>query len=58
MNYEGELPESYASRRRDKKAALKFLKKAMRKRGKREVIVTVRLRSYGAALEELGSGGR
>ena len=40
---------------RDKKAALKFLKKAMRKHGRPDVIVTDRLRSYGAALKEIGN---
>jgi putative transposase len=34
---------------RDKQAALKFLKKVMRKHGRPAVIVTDRLRSYGAA---------
>ncbi len=43
---------------RDKKAALKFLKKAMRKHGRPEVIVTDRLRSYGAALKEIGAAAR
>ena len=37
---------------------LKFLKKAMRKHGRPEVIVTGRLRSYGAALKETGAAGR
>ncbi|MXU66882.1 DDE-type integrase/transposase/recombinase, partial [Oceanomicrobium pacificus] len=39
---------------RDKKAALKFLRKAMRKHGRPKSIITDRLRSYGAALKELG----
>ena len=43
---------------RDKKAALKFLKKAMRKHGQPEIIVTDRLRSYGAALKKIGAEGR
>jgi putative transposase len=38
----------------DKKAALKFLKKTMRKHGNPEVIVTDGLASYGAALKEIG----
>jgi putative transposase len=43
---------------RDKKAALKFLKKAMRKHGRPEVIVTDRLRSYRVALKETGAAKR
>ena len=43
---------------RDKKAALKFLKKTMRKHGRPEVIVTDLLRSYGAALKEIGAAGK
>ncbi len=45
-------------RTRDRKAALKFLKKAMRKHGRPEVVVTDKLRSYGAALRDLGSEDR
>ncbi len=43
---------------RDKKAALKFLKKAMRKHGRPEVLVTDLLRSHGAALKEIGAAHR
>ena len=47
--------ESFVTKIRDKKAALKFLRKAMRKHGKPEVIATDRLRSYRAALKEIGA---
>ncbi len=50
--------ESFVTKTRDKKAALKFLKKAMRKHGRPEVIVTDLLRSYGAALKEIGAADR
>lgn len=43
---------------RDKKAALKFLKKTMRKNGRPEVIVTDGLASYDAALKEIGAADR
>jgi transposase-like protein len=43
---------------RCKKAAQKFLKKAMSKHGRAEVIVTDLLRSYGAALKEIGAADR
>ena len=55
---EGEILESFVTKTRDKTAALKFLKKAMRKYGRQEVIVTDRLRSYGAALKEIGAADR
>lgn len=58
VDHEGEVLESFVTKTRDKKAALKFLKKAMRKHGQPEEIVTDRLRSYGAALRDLGSKGR
>ena len=41
---------------RDRKAALMFIKKAMRRYGRPQEIVTDRLRSYGAALKDLGRG--
>ncbi len=58
VDLEGEVLESFVTKRRDKKAALKFLKKAMRKHGRPEVVVADRLRSYGAALREIGAEDR
>ena len=58
VDHEGEVLESFVTKTRDKKAALKFLKKAMRKHGQPEAIVTDKLRSYGAALKEIGADGR
>jgi putative transposase len=58
VDHEGEVLESFVTKMRDKKAALKFLRKAMRKHGRPEVIVTDRLRSYGAALKEIGAMAR
>ena len=40
--------------KRDKKAALKFMKKAMRRYGSPNEIVTDKLRSYSAATRDLG----
>ena len=56
VDHEGEVLESFVTKTRDKKAALKFLRKAMRKHGRAEAIVTDKLRSYGAALKEIGAG--
>ena len=58
VDHEGEVLESFVTKARDKKAALKFLKKAMRKHGRPDVIVTDRLRSYRAALKEIGAAKR
>ncbi|WP_413243730.1 IS6 family transposase [Sedimentimonas flavescens] len=54
VDHEGEVLESFVTKTRDKKAALKFLRKAMQKHGRPEIIVTDKLRSYGAALRDLG----
>ena len=54
VDHEGEVLESFVTKTRDKKAALKFLKKAMRKHGCPDVFVTDLLRSYGAALKDIG----
>ncbi len=47
--------ESYVTKRRDKKAALKFLRKSLQRHGTTDVIVTDRLASYGAALNALNA---
>ena len=54
VDHQGEVLESYVKKVRDKKAALKFLKKAMRKYGNPDFVVTDGLASYGAALKEIG----
>ncbi len=58
VDHEGEVLESFVTKQRDKKTVSKFIKKAMRKHGRPEVIVTDRLRSYGAALKEIGATDR
>ena len=58
VDHEGEVLESFVTKTRDKKAALKLLRKAMRKHGRPEVIVTDKLRSYGAALKEMDAERR
>lgn len=54
VDHEGEVLEAIVTKRRDRKAALKVLKKLMRRYGRPREIVTDRLPSYGAALKELG----
>ena len=58
VDHEGEVLEAVVTKRRDKQAALKLLKKLMRRYGKPETIVTDKLKSYGAALRELGVSGQ
>ncbi|MEP4336209.1 MAG: IS6 family transposase [Roseobacter sp.] len=58
VDHEGEVLESFVTKTRDKKAALKFLKKAMRKHGCPDVFVTDLLGSYGAALKDIGLANR
>jgi putative transposase len=55
VDHEGEVLESFVTKRRDKKAALRFLRKSLRRHGVAETIVTDRLASYGAALKALGA---
>lgn len=53
-DHEGEVLESFVTKTRDRKAALKFLKKTLKRHGRSAEIVTDRLRSYGAAFKDLG----
>ena len=54
VDHEGEVLEVFATKRRDRKAALSFLKRMLKRYGRTRAIVTDRLRSYGAALRDLG----
>jgi putative transposase len=56
VDHEGEVLESVVTKTRDRKAALKFLKKSMKRHGRPENIVTDGLRTHGAALKDLGRG--
>ena len=58
VDHEGEVLEVFATKRRDRKAALKFVRKAMKRFGRPEVIVTDRLRSYPAAMKIIGNAER
>ena len=55
VDHEGEVLESYVTRSRDKKAALAFMKKALKRHGSPVAITTDALRSYGAAMDQLGN---
>jgi putative transposase len=54
VDHEGEVLEVFATKRRDREAALAFLKRAMKRYGSPQAIVTDRLRSYGAAMKDIG----
>jgi putative transposase len=55
VDHEGEILESYVTKKRDKSAALAFIKKALKRHGRVEKIVVDGLRSYPAAMRELGN---
>ncbi len=50
VDHEGEVLEAFVTKKRDRKAALRFLRRAMKRYGRPEVIVTDRLSSYRAAI--------
>lgn len=58
VDHEGEVLESYVTKKRDKAAALAFLKRALKRHGRAEAIVTDGMRSYPAAMRELGNPER
>ncbi len=58
VDHEGEVLEVFATKRRDRKAALKFLKRTMKRYGRPRSIVTDRLRSYRAAMKVVGVSDR
>ena len=54
VDHEGEVLEVLATKRRDRRVALKFLKRALKCYRQPGTIVTDRFRSYGAALKVIG----
>src|SRR5687768_9871967 len=56
VDHEGEVLESYVTKTRDKAAALTFMKKALKRHGQVIAITTDGLRSYKAAMKDLGCG--
>lgn len=55
VDHEGEVLEVFATKRRDRMAALKFLKRAMKRYGWPKVIVTDRLKLPRAAMKVIGN---
>ena len=55
VDHEGEVLEILVQRRRDKRAAVKLMRKLLRKQGfVPKTVTTDKLRSYGAAFQHLG----
>lgn len=54
VDHEDEVLESFVTKRRDKKAALKFLKKTLNRHSHAAEMVMDRLRSYGVTPKKLG----
>ena len=54
VGHEGEVLEIFTTRRRDRKAALKFLERRMKRYGRPRAIVTEQLRTYRAAMKVIG----
>ena len=55
VDQEGEILENYVTKTRDKKAALRFMRKALKRHGSPDEIATDGLTSYKAAMRELGN---
>jgi len=58
VDHEGEVLESYVSKRRDGKTTLKLIRKSMKRNGQPRIIVTDKLRAYSAAMVIIGNTGR
>jgi putative transposase len=58
VDHEGEVLEAVVTARRDKAAALKLLKRIMKKYGRPQMIVTDSLRAYSASMKEIGAADR
>ena len=55
VDHEDEVLESYVTKRRDRKAVLKFLRKTIKRYGSPYVIMTDLMRSYGAAMKVISN---
>src|SRR5271168_444676 len=58
VDHEGEVLDAVATKRRDRRSALKLLKKLMKRYGCALTVVTDKLRSYGAAMKIVGIAER
>ena len=58
VDHEGEVLEAVVTSKRNKAAALKLLKRVMKKHGRPRTIVSDGLRAYSAAMKEIGVADR
>ena len=58
VDHEGEVLESYVTKSRNRRAAVRFIRKALKRHGSPEAIFTDGLRSYKAAMIELGNASK
>lgn len=58
VDHEGAVLECFDTKRRDRKAALKFLTKTRKRNGGPHIFITDKLRSSGAAMKEIGNADR
>ena len=58
VDHEGEVLEAFVIKLRNRNAALRFMRKAMKRYGRPEFIVTDKLRSYRAAMKVIGNEAR
>lgn len=58
VDHEGEILQSFVTKTRDKAAALAFMTNALERHGSRDATTTDDLRSYTAAMTELGNADK
>ncbi len=58
VDHEGEVLEVFATKRRDRRAALTLVNRTMKRYGRPRAIVTDRLRSYRSAMKIIGNAER
>jgi len=58
IDHEGEVLEALVTTRRDRKAALKFLRITMKRHGPAHACATDELRRYGAAMKAIGKSDK
>ena len=58
VDHEGEVLETVVTAKRDKAAAVRFLKRIMKKYGRPRSVVTDGLCSYAAAMKDIGIADR
>jgi len=58
VDHEGEVLETYVTKRRNREAALKFFRKFTKRYGSPKMVVTDRFRTYSAAIKVIGNADK